>query len=135
MKYGYLWLPKLLSKCDCDLRSYSLQWIIVADKYGDVYGFCLDDVDNIGEPILLFGHLCTIISALGTTSDGSYVFSGDGDGKIRISLIPPNIENGIHEIQSFCLSHKSYISAVVELNPMESGKSVLVSGGGDGLLK
>lgn len=43
-----------------------------------------------GQPALLLGHFCSIITSLNVSKDGKYVVTTDRDNKVRVSSIPDN---------------------------------------------
>lgn len=91
---------------------FMLDKLIIADKHGDCYSF-----DN--EFRLLLGHVSMVTCAVGTQG---FIITGDRDEKIRVSKYPQT-----HEIHTFLLGHKSFISKLAL-------DDVLVSGGGDDFL-
>lgn len=97
--------------------------IIVADKTGDVYSFCVnDDVNSKG--ILLMGHL-SILLDITMTSDENFIITCDRDEKIRVTHYP-----NTYNIKSFCLGHSEFVTNILLLND-----NILLSSSGDGSFK
>ena len=89
--------------------------LLVADKFGNVFGFPMDQM----EEHLLLGHLSLISDML---VHDAYLITADRDEKIRISRL-----NAPFVIESFCLGHVQFVS---KLSWFERSR-LLVSSGGD----
>ncbi|KAK3259136.1 hypothetical protein CYMTET_31856 [Cymbomonas tetramitiformis] len=123
------------------------KWVFFSNKFGEVHaGTCSSapppqdaEASSTGassEPplgYLLFGHCCSIVTDTKVTSDGKYLISADRDEKIRVSKVPREPEKGAHEIQSYCLGHRSFVSCLAI--PSNIGASRLLSAGGDGTVR
>jgi hypothetical protein len=48
-----------------------------------------------------------------------------------VSIYPKNPLGGVHEIQSFCLGHRNFVSCISFLGGQADGNELIVSGGGD----
>ncbi|XP_023648712.2 tRNA (guanine-N(7)-)-methyltransferase non-catalytic subunit wdr4 [Paramormyrops kingsleyae] len=98
--------------------------ILVADKSGDVYSFSVLEPEKEGQ--LKLGHLSMLL-AVAVSNDDKYVITADRDEKIRVSVL-----KSPHNIQSFCLGHREFVSALCTsaLHP-----DWLMSGSGDGTVK
>ncbi|KAF8659894.1 hypothetical protein AX16_001778 [Volvariella volvacea WC 439] len=116
------------------------QTIITADKFGDVFSYSLvpspaepkqksDALASHNNPSggeLVLGHT-SVLTDFVLSEDEKYIITSDRDEHIRASWYPQG-----YNIESYCLGHKKYVSAIhiPHLHP-----SVLVSGGGDPMLK
>jgi len=121
-------LPKRVSALSFSIDS---KYVFAGDKYGEVYAVPTDAADGSTKPVLLLGHLCSIITYIAVSPCGQFIATADRDGKIRISSIPKaGIAGGIHEIQSYCLGHDGHVQFVQFVSSTE-----LVSGGGDGCVR
>ncbi|TNN03684.1 hypothetical protein fugu_000713 [Takifugu bimaculatus] len=98
--------------------------LLVADKSGDVYSFSVAEPQLEGE--LKMGHLSMLL-AVTTSPDDRYIISADRDEKIRVSRL-----GSPYNIQSFCLGHRQFVSAL--LVPPTHPRWLL-SGSGDGTIK
>ncbi|KAJ3408068.1 WD repeat-containing protein 4 [Chytridiales sp. JEL 0842] len=96
------------------------KFILVGDKFGDVFSIPIDDYESNGK--LLLGHV-SIITDLTLSRDGKYIITADRDEKIRVSKYPLT-----YDIQSFCLGHKEFVTCICKL---PNSDNLLVSGGGD----
>ncbi|KAK3807814.1 MAG: WD40-repeat-containing domain protein [Benniella sp.] len=118
--------------------------VVTADKFGDVYNMVRDlpdvpapvkkvetaeedeeDEDEKEQPIL--GHV-SMATDLALTKDNKYVITSDRDEHIRVSQYPKG-----HNIESYCLGHTSFVTAV-KILPGASGK-YLLSGAGDATVR
>lgn len=117
--------------------SFSLdgQFVIFADKFGVVWVTTTVNADNLNcktdkaEPLL--AHCCSIITGLEVSPCGRLIATADRDFKIRVSIFPKNPLGGAHEIQSFCLGHRNFVSCISFLGGQADGNELIVSGGGD----
>lgn len=116
--------------------SPSGEHIFAATKYGDVLVAPVlpDGNGSFSEMALLMGHFCSIITCLKVSRNNMWLASCDREGKVRVTVIPSDPMQGAHEIVSFCLGHEKFVSACAFVVP-ESGKELILSGGGDGLIK
>ncbi|KAM6969972.1 tRNA (guanine-N(7)-)-methyltransferase non-catalytic subunit wdr4 [Aplochiton taeniatus] len=130
----------VLFHCDASWRCISTRWVVrrctslvfsqtedvvlASDKSGDVYSFSVVEPLKTGE--LKLGHLSMLL-AMTLSPDDKYIITADRDEKIRVShLISP------YDIQSFCLGHLEFVSALL----VPPGHSHwLLSGSGDGTMK
>ncbi|XP_029113727.1 tRNA (guanine-N(7)-)-methyltransferase non-catalytic subunit wdr4 [Scleropages formosus] len=98
--------------------------LLAADKSGDVYSFSVSRPQRPGE--LRLGHLSMLL-AVAVTPDDKYIITADRDEKVRVSIL-----KSPYNIQSFCLGHREFVSALcVPAVPPRC----LLSGSGDGTLK
>ncbi|XP_070164809.1 tRNA (guanine-N(7)-)-methyltransferase non-catalytic subunit WDR4 [Polyergus mexicanus] len=98
--------------------------IVVADKAGDAYLFSTSSPTESG--VLILGHLSMLLDVL-VTEDMKYILTTDRDEKIRVSMFPNS-----YNIMSYCLGHTKFVTNISEL---PHKKSILISCGGDGVLK
>ncbi|XP_009412344.2 tRNA (guanine-N(7)-)-methyltransferase non-catalytic subunit TRM82 [Musa acuminata AAA Group] len=120
--------------------SHSGRYVAFADKFGVVWlvGLGEDDakqtkVDKKAVPIL--GHYCSIITRLEFSPDERFIASADRDFKIRITVFPKLPLKGAHEIQSFCLGHKDFVSCFAFACPPGCAHGFLFSGSGDSTVR
>ncbi|XP_029386291.1 tRNA (guanine-N(7)-)-methyltransferase non-catalytic subunit wdr4 isoform X2 [Echeneis naucrates] len=97
--------------------------LLVADKSGDVYSFSVEEPQREGE--LKMGHLSMLL-AVTMSPDNRYIITADRDEKIRVSHL-----KSPYNIQSFCLGHKQFVSALLVPSAQPH---YLLSGSGDGTL-
>lgn len=115
--------------------SWDSQFLIFADKFGAVWVTTTINADNLNcktdkaKPLL--AHCCSIITGLEISPCGRLIATADRDFKIRVSIFPKNPLGGAHEIQSFCLGHRNFVSCISFLGGQADCKELLVSGGGD----
>ncbi|KAJ1979812.1 WD repeat-containing protein 4 [Dimargaris verticillata] len=122
------------------LFTHDGQSLLVADKFGDVYRYQLDDylarTQTAGTSVLnalgddddlVLGHVSMLLD-LALSPDDKFILTADRDEKIRVSHYP----NG-YNIQAFGLAHTAFVSSLA-LPPTNTDARVLISGGGDGLL-
>ncbi|KAL6101076.1 wdr4 [Pungitius sinensis] len=130
----------VLFRCEPSWQCISIRWVVrrctslmfnkaedellATDKSGDVYSFSVETPQKGGE--LKMGHLSMLL-AVSMSPDDKYIITADRDEKIRVSpLASP------HNIQSFCLGHQQFVSALL----VPSGHPHwLLSGSGDGTMK
>ncbi|KAM9709729.1 LOW QUALITY PROTEIN: tRNA (guanine-N(7)-)-methyltransferase non-catalytic subunit wdr4 [Menidia menidia] len=98
--------------------------LLAADKSGDVYSFSVVEAQREGQ--LRMGHLSMLL-ALALSPDDRYIITADRDEKIRVSR-----HRSPHCIQSFCLGHQQFVSAL-QIPP--GHPRWLLSGSGDGTVK
>ncbi|XP_068602734.1 tRNA (guanine-N(7)-)-methyltransferase non-catalytic subunit wdr4 isoform X2 [Brachionichthys hirsutus] len=111
-------------RCTSLQFSHAEDELLAADKSGDVYSFSVVAPQAGGE--LRMGHLSMVL-AVTLTPDDRYVITADRDEKIRVSRLASP-----YSIQSFCLGHRQFVSAL--LVPSDQ-RRWLLSGSGDGTLK
>lgn len=111
--------------------SHDSKWLLYADKFGVVYTMSTRFTEEQNQPVQLLAHCCSIITSLDCCVDGQFIVTADRDFKIRVSVFPKDPLMGAHEIQGFCLGHKSFVSCIAYLGEYTSAH-LLVSGGGDG---
>ncbi|KZV66300.1 WD40 repeat-like protein [Peniophora sp. CONT] len=121
------------------------QTILVADKFGDVFSYPLQPPpsdpakdekkeqaseftshENQSGGTLVLGHVSLLTTAL-LSPDGRYIITADRDEHIRISWYPQG-----YCIESYCLGHKRFVSAI---HIPSFAPSVLLSGGGDPVIR
>ncbi|KAI0247099.1 hypothetical protein BJV78DRAFT_1285811 [Lactifluus subvellereus] len=143
------------AKCDRELSkkptqivfTRSGQTIVVADKFGDVFSYPLTPApattpapappaeadalvshENPSGGTLILGHT-SLLTAFLLTPDETHIITVDRDEHIRASWFPQG-----YMIESFCLGHKKFVSAIhIPRDP--AAHDILVSGGGDPVLK
>ncbi|XP_070694256.1 tRNA (guanine-N(7)-)-methyltransferase non-catalytic subunit wdr4 [Pempheris klunzingeri] len=114
----------VVRRCTSLLFSQAEDELLVADKSGDVYSFSVVEPQREGE--LRMGHLSMLLS-ITTSPDNKYIITADRDEKIRVSHL-----RSPYNIQSFCLGHQQFVSALL----VPSGHPRwLLSGSGDGTVK
>ncbi|XP_072253890.1 tRNA (guanine-N(7)-)-methyltransferase non-catalytic subunit wdr4 isoform X2 [Leuresthes tenuis] len=130
----------VLFQCEPSWRCVSVRWVVrrctslvfsqaedellVADKSGDVYSFSVGEPQRGGE--LKMGHLSMLL-AVTMSPDDKYIITADRDEKVRVSC-----HRSPYSIQSFCLGHQQFVSAL----QIPSGHPHwLLSGSGDGTVK
>ncbi|KAL1919406.1 uncharacterized protein VTP21DRAFT_2099 [Calcarisporiella thermophila] len=99
-------------------------FVVVADKFGDVYNHKLEATEGEGE--LLLGHVSMIINMI-LSFDNKYVITCDRDEHIRVSLYPRG-----YNIKSYCLGHTKVVISLVQL---PWAPELIVSGGGDNTIR
>ncbi|KAI0369855.1 hypothetical protein BV20DRAFT_996374 [Pilatotrama ljubarskyi] len=123
------------------------QTIVVSDKFGDVFSYSihpdptpapstsqaggskrgsLSSHENPSNGTLILGHASMLTTYL-LTPDEQYIVTADRDEHIRVSWFPKG-----YVIERYCLGHEKFVSA---LHIPSFDHSVLVSGGGDPMLK
>nr|XP_040058035.1 LOW QUALITY PROTEIN: tRNA (guanine-N(7)-)-methyltransferase non-catalytic subunit wdr4 [Gasterosteus aculeatus aculeatus] len=130
----------VLFRCEPSWQCISIRWVVrrctslmfnkaedallATDKSGDVYSFSVETPQREGE--LKMGHLSMLL-AVSMSPDDKYIITADRDEKIRVSpLTSP------HNIQSFCLGHQQFVSALLVPS---AHPHWLLSGSGDGTMK
>ncbi|CAI7769774.1 unnamed protein product, partial [Closterium sp. NIES-54] len=102
------------------------RWLLFADKFGVVHALAVPSPTDLaaqngeggeGKRAVetakqLLGHCCSIITCLAVSHGNRFIATGDRDGKIRVSVFPDNPLEGAHEIQSFCLGHTGFLTAL-----------------------
>ncbi|CAG2218146.1 TRM82 [Mytilus edulis] len=96
------------------------KYVLLSDKTGDAYRFCIDDETHAGE--LLLGHLSMVLDIVVARND-EFVVTCDRDEKIRVSCYPNS-----YNVHSYCLKHTEYVASIIYIKDHD----LLVSGGGDG---
>ncbi|KAK2839387.1 hypothetical protein Q5P01_013127 [Channa striata] len=111
-------------RCKSLVFSQAEDQLLAADKSGDVYSFSV--VEPQKESELKMGHLSMLL-AVTMSPDDRYIITADRDEKIRVSHL-----RCPYKIQSFCLGHEEFVTALL----IPSGRShCLLSGSGDGTVK
>ncbi|KAM7407951.1 hypothetical protein PAMA_003611 [Pampus argenteus] len=114
----------VVRRCTSLVFSQAEDEVLVADKSGDVYSFSVVEPQREGE--LRMGHLSMVLAVTMSLND-EYVITADRDEKIRVSHL-----RSPYNIQSFCLGHQQFVSALL----VPSGyPHWLLSGSGDGTVK
>ncbi|XP_062258442.1 tRNA (guanine-N(7)-)-methyltransferase non-catalytic subunit wdr4 isoform X1 [Platichthys flesus] len=111
-------------RCTTLVFSKAEDELLVADKSGDVYSFSVVEPQRDGE--LKMGHLSMLL-AITMSPDDKYIITADRDEKIRVSHF-----RCPYNIQSFCLGHQQFVSALLVPSAQPH---CLLSGSGDGTLK
>ncbi|KAH9166877.1 WD40 repeat-like protein [Lactarius sanguifluus] len=145
--------PQLLSERELPKKPTQIafarsgQTIVVADKFGDVFSYPLTPLptttltsapsteadtlashENPSGGTLVLGHT-SLLTAFLLSPDETHIVTADRDEHIRASRFPQG-----YTIESFCLGHKRFVSAIhIPREPTAHG--VLVSGGGDPVIK
>ncbi|OAO16435.1 WD40 repeat-containing protein [Blastocystis sp. ATCC 50177/Nand II] len=114
-------LDKLEKKCSAmETRLFKeTEYLIIGDKVGDIMAF---DLPKLLKKTFLIGHCATVITGL--VNVGDYLASSDRDEKVFICHFPQTFN-----IQSICVGHKQYISAMITVNDR------IVTGSADGTLR
>ncbi|KAL6305963.1 WD40-repeat-containing domain protein [Sparassis latifolia] len=124
------------------------QTILVSDKFGDIFSYslhfnnimapstasligaskrgALTSHENPSNGTLVLGHVSFLICFL-LSPDERYIITADRDEHIRVSWYPQG-----YSIESYCLGHEKFVSAV---HIPAFAPSTLVSGGGDPVFK
>ncbi|XP_031557155.1 tRNA (guanine-N(7)-)-methyltransferase non-catalytic subunit wdr4-like [Actinia tenebrosa] len=97
-------------------------YIVVADKTGDVYKFSTNDVHS--EGILLLGHISMIMDMAFSNAD-KFIITAERDEKIKVTHFP-----NCHNIEAYCLGHTDFVSSIGVIKSEDD--EILVSGSGDG---
>ncbi|XP_076602650.1 tRNA (guanine-N(7)-)-methyltransferase non-catalytic subunit wdr4 [Chaetodon auriga] len=114
----------VVRRCTSLMFSHAEKELLAADKSGDVYSFSVEEPQKEGE--LKMGHLSMLL-AVTTSPDDRYIITADRDEKIRVSHL-----RCPYNIQSFCLGHQQFVSALL----VPAGHPhLLLSGSGDGTVK
>eukprot|EP00123_Amoebidium_parasiticum_P000928 comp11870_c0_seq1/m.6507 comp11870_c0_seq1/g.6507 ORF comp11870_c0_seq1/g.6507 comp11870_c0_seq1/m.6507 type:complete len:439 (-) comp11870_c0_seq1:86-1402(-) len=100
------------------------QSLFVADKAGDVYMYCVQDMGR--EEVVVLGILSMLLDVI-VTHDGKYIITSDRDDKVRVSRYPNS-----YSIQAFCLGHANMVTSVCLPTHQPD---MLVSGSGDGTVR
>ncbi|KAJ3781271.1 WD40 repeat-like protein, partial [Lentinula aff. detonsa] len=142
-------LPKRPTSATCTLDG---QTIVVADKFGDVFRYAKQSLHPTdihafnsyplhpppaprsslashvptSDGTLVLGHT-SLLTCFLLTPDNKYIVTADRDEHIRISWYPQGFC-----IESFCLGHTQFVSAV---HIPSDRPGTLISGGGDAELK
>ncbi|KAM9347485.1 tRNA (guanine-N(7)-)-methyltransferase non-catalytic subunit wdr4 isoform 2-T2 [Symphorus nematophorus] len=114
----------VVRRCTSLLFSRAEDELLAADKSGDVYSFSVVEPQREGE--LKMGHLSMLLS-VAVSPDDRYIITADRDEKIRVSHL-----RSPYNIQSFCLGHQEFVSALLIL---PGHPQWLLSGSGDGTVK
>ncbi|XP_049904298.1 tRNA (guanine-N(7)-)-methyltransferase non-catalytic subunit wdr4 [Epinephelus moara] len=114
----------VVRRCTSLMFSRAEDELLVTDKSGDVYSFSVVEPQREGE--LKMGHLSMLL-ALSMSPDDKYIITADRDEKIRVSYL-----RSPYNIQSFCLGHQQFVSALL-VPP--GHPHWLLSGSGDGTIK
>ncbi|XP_068429299.1 tRNA (guanine-N(7)-)-methyltransferase non-catalytic subunit wdr4 [Clinocottus analis] len=114
----------VVRRCTSLMFSQAEDELLATDKSGDVYSFSVVEPQREGE--LKMGHLSMLLT-VSMSPDDKYLITADRDEKIRVSHL-----RAPYNIQSFCLGHQQFVSAL--LIP-SSHPHWLLSGSGDGTIK
>ncbi|RID40095.1 hypothetical protein BRARA_J00162 [Brassica rapa] len=109
-------------------RCYSV-WVVELDGIDE--GEVLPS--KKGAPLL--SHYCSIIPSLEFSPDGRYILSADRDFKIRVTVFPKKPLQGAHEIQTFCLGHREFVTCIAFVWNPELPQKYLMSGSGDSTVR
>ncbi|TFK74993.1 WD40 repeat-like protein [Pluteus cervinus] len=116
------------------------QTLLVSDKFGDIFSYpftpvpvtekpkkdALSSHENPSGGELILGHT-SFLTDFCLSNDCQFIITADRDEHIRVSWYPQG-----YVIESFCLGHKKFVSA---LHIPPSSPIQLISGGGDPVLK
>ncbi|KAI0918072.1 hypothetical protein AcV5_002850 [Taiwanofungus camphoratus] len=122
------------------------QTILVSDKFGDVFSYplhpeptpastpligasqrgTLTSHENPSNGNLVLGHV-SLLTCFLLSPDEKYIITADRDEHVRVSWYPQG-----YVIERYCLGHEKFISAI---HIPDFAPSILVSGGGDPMLK
>uniref|UniRef100_A0A3P8U966 WD repeat domain 4 n=1 Tax=Amphiprion percula TaxID=161767 RepID=A0A3P8U966_AMPPE len=94
----------VVRRCTSLVFSQAEDELLVADKSGDVYSFSVMEPQREGK--LMMGHLSMLL-AVTISLDNKYIITADRDEKIRVSHF-----RSPYVIQSFCLGHQQFVSAL-----------------------
>lgn len=102
------------------------KYVVVADKFGDVYSIVLDAADSVDEKSLspILGHVSMLSDVLITQHNSKqFILTGDRDEHIRVSNYPKS-----YVIKQWLFGHREFVSSlhIPDFNP-----ELLISGGGD----
>ncbi|XP_035507546.2 tRNA (guanine-N(7)-)-methyltransferase non-catalytic subunit wdr4 [Scophthalmus maximus] len=114
----------VVRRCTALVFSHAEDELLVADKSGDVYSFSVVAPQREGE--LKMGHLSMLLAMTMSPND-KYIMTADRDEKIRVSHL-----RCPYNIQSFCLGHQQFVSALLVPS---THSHCLLSGSGDGTVK
>ncbi|KAF9525349.1 WD40-repeat-containing domain protein [Crepidotus variabilis] len=147
---------KLLNQRDLPKRPTALafsadsQTLVVSDKFGDVFSYpfaydpplpseaeskdkgkekereTISSHENPSGGTLILGHTSPVNGFL-LTNDEKFIITADRDEHIRVSRFPKG-----YIIEMFCLGHLKFVSSI---HIPASAPSLLISGGGDPVLK
>ncbi|GJP77357.1 hypothetical protein CLOP_g7765 [Closterium sp. NIES-67] len=112
------------------------RYLLFADKFGVVHALAVPPFANESASTIpsssnqlametakqLLGHCCSIITCLAVSHGSRFIATGDRDGKIRVSVFPDHPLEGAHEIQSFCLGHTGFLTALAFVGEPASAK-------------
>jgi len=129
---------KSQKKLSCVLFTPDNSHVLAANKYGDVLAAPVPDENcptTSGTMDVIMGHFCSIIMSMSISRIERHIATTDRDGKMRITALPKNIDDGAHDIVSFCLGHEKFVSSCSFVVDQGDKRELIVSGGGDGLLK
>ena len=135
--WGLLWSCPLQKRASAVCFTPDSKAVVVADKFGDVWrAEVVRDAESreSGEASCdrIFGHFCSTVTAVGCSGCGTYIATGDRDGKVRVTCLGQT-ERGGREIQSYCLGHRTYVSG---LRFLFAGRELrLATCSGDGQLR
>lgn len=105
-------------------------WMVIADRFGDVY--CLPTSKDSEEKEMhpCFGHFCSIITSLIVLDAFQSIITCDRDGVARMSAFPKDPDHGSFIIKHFFMGHSRFISSATLC--YWNGKWILATAGGDG---
>ncbi|TFK26205.1 WD40 repeat-like protein [Coprinopsis marcescibilis] len=124
------------------------QTILASDKFGDVFSYSLvytpfttaeieqQKLEDAKDPYashtnpsngtLVLGHVSPLY-AIVLSQDENYIVTADRDEHVRVSWYPQG-----YNVEMYCMGHRKFVSA---LHIPSSSPSLLISGGGDPVLK
>ncbi|XP_033966404.1 tRNA (guanine-N(7)-)-methyltransferase non-catalytic subunit wdr4 [Pseudochaenichthys georgianus] len=114
----------VVRRCTSLMFNQAEDQLLATDKSGDVYSFSVGEPQREGE--LKMGHLSMLL-AMSMSPDDKFIITADRDEKIRVSHL-----RSPYNIQSFCLGHQQFVSALL-VPP--GHPHWLLSGSGDGTMK
>jgi len=130
---------KSQKKLSCVLFTPDNAHILAANKYGDILAAPVPGEKSatiLNTMEVIMGHFCSIVMSMSISRVEKYnVATTDRDGKVRITTLPKTFDHGAHEIVSFCLGHEKFVSSCAFIIDKANNSELIVSGGGDGLLK
>ncbi|PIK45215.1 putative tRNA (guanine-N(7)-)-methyltransferase non-catalytic subunit wdr4-like [Apostichopus japonicus] len=106
-------------RCTSVTFTPSEEFVLLADKFGDVYQFSVKTVDEPGS--LLLGHVSMLLD-VAATPDNKFIITCDRDEKIRVSCFP-----NAYNIHGYCLGHTQFVSC---FKIVPGKENLLVSAGG-----
>jgi len=117
----------LVRKASCITFNNQGDYVLVADKNGDVYHVpCHGSPDSDPSPKLLLGHLSQLLD-MKIDQSGTRVMTADRDEKIRVSHYP-----NCYNIDSYLLGHTEFVTS---LSLSNMSRDMLLSGSGDGTIR
>ncbi|KAJ2848387.1 tRNA (guanine-N(7)-)-methyltransferase non-catalytic subunit trm82 [Coemansia brasiliensis] len=102
-------------------------YLLIADKFGEVYRASTSASDADCKPDLLLGHVSIVCDVKVTFTQPSRVLTCDRDEKLRVSKYPNS-----YNIQSFGLGHKEFVTSIATA---QFAPACAVTGSGDGTIR